>query len=106
MMDPAHFFVLCFPLGAEGVGALCFPTPQLSAETPFPHRPVCDAVPSPGEGRILPFRMAQWSSVMTTSTPVHPLNCASASPCSAAERRDHPLLSGAWKRLQIDLLSP
>ena len=87
MMDPAHFFVLCFPLGAEGVGALCFPTPQLSAKTPFPHRPVCDAVPSPGAGRILPFRLLVQQSAMTTSTPVHPLGVTYAADRFRAGRR-------------------
>ncbi len=62
MMDPAHFFASLFA-----------PRHPNSGETPFPHRPVCDTVPPPGTGRILPFRMAQWSSVMTASTTVHPL---------------------------------
>ena len=62
MMDPGRFFASLFA-----------PRHPNSAETPSPHRPVCDPVPSPDTGRILPFGMAQWSSVMTTSTPVHPL---------------------------------
>ena len=62
MMDPAHFFASLFASRHPNSG-----------EIPSPHPPVSGAVPSPGPGRILPFRMVQWSSEMTTSTPVHPL---------------------------------
>ncbi len=62
MMDPAHFFASLFA-----------PRHPNSGEIPSPHRPVCGPVPSPGTGRILPFRMVQWSSAMTASTQVHPL---------------------------------
>ncbi len=76
MMDPAHFFASLFA-----------PRHPSSAETPFPHRPVCDAVPSPGAGRILPFRLLVQQSAMTTSTPVHPLGVTYAADRFRAGRR-------------------
>ena len=68
MMDPAHFFASLFA-----------PQHPSSGEIPSPHPPVRGAGPSLSTGRILPFRMVQWASVMTASTPVHPLAARGAS---------------------------
>ena len=80
MMDPAHFLASLFASRHPNSG-----------EIPSPHPPVRGAAPSPGPGRILPFRMAQWSSVMTASTTVHPLGVTYAADRFRAGRRGHGL---------------
>ncbi len=86
MMDPAHFFASLFASRHPNSG-----------EIPSPHPPVRGAAPSPGPGRILPFRMAQWSSVMTASTTVHPLGVTYAAETISAltGQRVKPLHHGA-----------